>query len=86
MNHDANVADDKRSRSAPENSVDRIANRELQAHVVRVPSGKLDAMPLDSAKRVREYLRVSLDRSGTGKSPDQQHDEIVAEALSLIHI
>lgn len=47
---------------------------------MRVPSGKLDAMPLDSAKRVREYLRVSLDRSGTGKSPDQQHDEIVAEA------
>ena len=29
---------------------------------------------------VREYLRVSLDRSGTGKSPDQQHDEIAAEA------
>lgn len=29
---------------------------------------------------VREYLRVSLDRSGTGKSPDQQHDEITAEA------
>lgn len=29
---------------------------------------------------VREYLRVSLDRSGTGKSPDQQHAEIASEA------
>lgn len=29
---------------------------------------------------VREYLRVSLDRSGTGKSPDQQHDEMAEAA------
>ncbi|WP_166805529.1 recombinase family protein [Cryobacterium sp. Hb1] len=34
----------------------------------------------DRNLRVREYLRVSLDRSGTGKSPDQQHDEITTEA------
>ena len=34
----------------------------------------------DRNSLVREYLRVSLDRSGTGKSPDQQHDEIAAEA------
>ncbi|MFS2028716.1 MULTISPECIES: recombinase family protein [unclassified Curtobacterium] len=27
---------------------------------------------------VREYLRVSRDRLGTGKSPDQQHDENLA--------
>lgn len=29
---------------------------------------------------VREYLRVSQDRSGAGKSPSQQHDEMVAGA------
>ncbi|MGW8483590.1 recombinase family protein [Microbacterium sp. NPDC055903] len=29
---------------------------------------------------VREYLRVSQDRSGTGKSPNQQHDEMVEGA------
>jgi site-specific DNA recombinase len=29
---------------------------------------------------VREYLRVSQDRSGTGKSPDQQHDEMAESA------
>ena len=28
---------------------------------------------------VREYLRVSQDRSGIGKSPDQQHDEMERE-------
>lgn len=27
---------------------------------------------------VHEYLRVSKDRSGRGKSPDQQHDENAA--------
>ncbi|WP_354261498.1 recombinase family protein [Arthrobacter sp. OAP107] len=27
---------------------------------------------------IREYLRVSKDRSGRGKSPDQQHDENAA--------
>ncbi|WP_104044515.1 recombinase family protein [Arthrobacter sp. ZGTC412] len=30
---------------------------------------------------VREYLRVSKDRSGRGKSPDQQHDENVAALM-----
>lgn len=30
---------------------------------------------------VREYLRVSRDRSGRGKSPDQQHDENVAALM-----
>lgn len=29
---------------------------------------------------LREYLRVSQDRSGTGKSPEQQHDEMKAAA------
>jgi site-specific DNA recombinase len=29
---------------------------------------------------VREYLRVSQDRSGVGKSPDQQHEEMSAGA------
>jgi len=29
---------------------------------------------------LREYLRVSLDRSGAGKSPEQQHDEMTAGA------
>jgi site-specific DNA recombinase len=30
---------------------------------------------------VREYLRVSKDRSGRGKSPDRQHDENVAALM-----
>jgi DNA invertase Pin-like site-specific DNA recombinase len=30
---------------------------------------------------VREYLRVSRDRSGEGKSPDQQHDENLAAIM-----
>lgn len=29
---------------------------------------------------LREYLRVSMDRSGIGKSPAQQHDEMIEEA------
>jgi len=33
------------------------------------------------ALSVREYLRVSRDRSGEGKSPDQQHDENLAAIL-----
>ncbi|MBP1325084.1 DNA invertase Pin-like site-specific DNA recombinase [Leucobacter exalbidus] len=44
---------------------------------------------MDSAgQTVREYLRVSSDRSGTGKSPGQQHEEMVATAKQkgwLVH-
>ena len=31
---------------------------------------------------IREYLRVSKDRSSRGKSPDQQHDENVAALMN----
>lgn len=43
-------------------------------------TNKVRMMMDDRDLHVREYLRVSLDRSGTGKSPDQQHDEITTEA------
>lgn len=41
---------------------------------------KVDGLLDLQGAMVREYLRVSQDRSGIGKSPDQQHGEMAAEA------